>query len=125
MGDAAQLFSNVAREDHLRFMQGGQLDYRRIADFLDLNKKDLSRIGDVGQSSVRFDDKIPTDLARRLKEIANVANLVAEVFEGDAEKTALWFSTPNFMLGEISPRDMIRAGRYKRLLKFVQEAREA
>jgi hypothetical protein len=50
---------------------------------------------------------------------------VAGYFEGDIEKTALWFRTPNPMLGNISPRDMIRFGRYKRLLKFVTEAREA
>lgn len=29
------------------------------------------------------------------------------------------------MIGDISPRDMIRFGRYKRLLKFVMEARDA
>jgi hypothetical protein len=29
------------------------------------------------------------------------------------------------MLGNVSPRDMIRIGRYKRLLNFVIEAREA
>jgi hypothetical protein len=121
---AAQLFGNVARQDHLHFTQDGHLNYKKVASFLDLSKKDLSRIADVGQSSVRFDDKIPADLAQRLNEIANIANLVAEVFAGNAEKTALWFKTPNFMLGEIPPRDMIRAGRYKRLLKFIQEARE-
>ena len=121
---ATQLFSNIARKDHLHFRDDGRLDYRKVASFLDLNKQDLSRIAAVGQSSVRFDDKIPADLAQRLTEIANIANLVADAFSGDAEKTALWFQTPNFNLGEIPPRDMIRAGRYKRLLKFIQEARE-
>jgi hypothetical protein len=29
------------------------------------------------------------------------------------------------MLGDISPRDMIRFGRSERLLKFVMEARDA
>jgi hypothetical protein len=124
MASALQLFGNVARRDHLSFTENGHLDYRKVAKFLDLSKKDLSRIADIGQTSVRFDEKIPSDLAKRLGEIANIANLVAEIFEGNAEKTALWFSTPNYMLGEISPRDMIRAGRYKRLLKFIQEARE-
>ena len=85
---AVQLFGNVARQDHLHFAQNGQLDYRKVASFLDLSKHDLSRIADVGQSSVRFDDRIPADLAQRLNEIANIANLVAEVFDGNAEKTA-------------------------------------
>jgi len=51
-------------------------------------------------------------------------NLVAEFFDGDPVKTALWFRTPNPMLGDMSPRDMIRYGRYKRLQKFILEARE-
>jgi uncharacterized protein (DUF2384 family) len=122
---AIQLFDNVARQDHLHFASSsGGVDYKRVAAFLDFDKQDLSRIANVQQASVRFDEKIPGDLAQRLKEIANILNLVAEVFEGDGDKTALWFKTPNFHLGEISPRDMIRAGRYKRLLKFIQEARE-
>jgi hypothetical protein len=123
---ATRLFDNVARQDHLHFTRpSGEIDYKGVAAFLDFDKKDLSRIADVKQASVRFDEKIPGDLAQRLKEIANILNLVAEIFEGDAEKTALWFQTPNYHLGEISPRNMIRAGRYKRLLKFIQEARES
>jgi len=121
----SQLFGNVARQDHLRFRHDGQLDYKKVASFFDLSKKDLSSIAEVEKSSVRFDEKIPADLAQRLDEIANIANLVADVFAGDAEKTALWFKTPNYMLGEVAPRDMIRMGRYKRLLKFIQEARDA
>lgn len=122
----ARLFDNVASKDLLEFNDSdGHIDYKRVAAFLEFNKKDLSRIADVQQASVRFDEKIPGDLAQRLSEIANIANLVAEVFDGDSAKTALWFGTPNILLGGLSPRDMIRAGRYKRLLKFVQEARES
>lgn len=51
--------------------------------------------------------------------------MVAEYSEGDTEKTSLWFRTPNPMLGNISPRDMIRIGRTTRLRKFVTEARKA
>lgn len=124
MAFPAQLFGNVARKDHLHVSNEGRMDYKKVASFLGLTKKDLSRIADVGASSVRFDEKIPAGLAKRLNEVANIANLVADVFAGDAEKTALWFQTPNFMLGDISPRDMLRMGRYKRLLKFIQQSRE-
>ena len=74
-----------------------------------------------GLSSVRF----PEPVAPRLREIANIANLVAEFFAGDAQKVGLWFEIANPMLGNISPRDMIRIGRYKRLLNFVIDARQA
>jgi uncharacterized protein (DUF2384 family) len=72
---------------------------------------------------LRFDARIPPDLRDRLEQIANICTLVAEYFDSDSERTALWFRTPNPMLGDVSPRDMIRLGRYKRLLKFVLEAR--
>jgi hypothetical protein len=36
----------------------------------------------------------------------------------------LWFKTKNPLLGSISPRDMIRYGRYEKLRRFVMEALE-
>jgi hypothetical protein len=39
-------------------------------------------------------------------------------------KTKLWLQTPNPMLGNASPRDMIRFGRYNKLLRFVTQAME-
>jgi hypothetical protein len=48
--------------------------------------------------------------------------LVAQFFGGDAAKTALWFKTKNPLLGDISPRDMIRYGRYEKLRRFIMNA---
>jgi hypothetical protein len=42
--------------------------------------------------------------------------------KGDVRKTVLWLTLPNPMLGNVSPRDMIRFGRYKRLSKFIANA---
>ena len=64
-------------------------------------------------------------VAERLREFANIANLVAEYFNGDVNKVSLWFELQNPMLGNILPRDMICGGGYKRLLNFVLDAREA
>jgi hypothetical protein len=86
---------------------------------------DLAKLAGVAKSSVRYDANIPEPVAERLREIANIANLIAEFFAGDAEKVGLWFEPPNPVLGNISPRQMIRIGRYKRLLNFVVDAREA
>ena len=61
----------------------------------------------------------------RLREFANIANLVPEDFNGAVNKVSLWFELQNPMLGNISPRNMIGGGRYKRLLNFVLDAREA
>lgn len=118
------LYDTVSKSDPLEFWANHGLDYSRVSNFLELNKKELSKVAGVSAQSVRFDHKIPNDLKERLEQIANICNLVAEFFDGDAERTALWFRTPNPMLGDLSPRDMIRYGRYKRLQKFVLNARE-
>jgi hypothetical protein len=34
----------------------------------------------------------------------------------------LWFKTPNPLLGDIAPRDMIRIGRFKKLRQFILQA---
>ncbi len=118
------LYDTVSKSDPLEFWAKQGLEYGRVSNFLELNKKDLSKVAGVSAQSVRFDHKIPNDLKERLEQIANICNLVAEFFDGDTEKTALWFWTSNPMLGDLSPRDMIRYGRFKRLQKFILDARE-
>lgn len=54
-------------------------------------------------------------------EIATICELVAEHL-GSREKAALWFKISNPLLGNISPRDMLRMGRFKKLQRFVVEA---
>ncbi len=118
------IVSHIASKDLLNLYREGRPDYKRIADLIKLSKADLGKISQVAKSSVRFDANIPEPVAERLREIANIANLVAEFFAGDAQKVGLWFEIANPMLGNISPRDMIRIGRLKRLLSFVMTARE-
>lgn len=122
---APSIVSHIAQGDPLHLYSEGQLDYKRTADLIKLSKTDLGKIAGVAKSSVRFDSHIPEPVAVRLREFANIANLVAEYFSGDAVKVGLWFELANPMLGNVSPRTMIRLGRYKRLLNFVMQAREA
>ena len=116
------LFASTATTDPLGFWGSDGVDYSRVADFLKFDKNDLSKIGGVSKQSVRLDARIPGQLAERLEQIANVCSKVAEHFGGEAARTALWFKTANPMLGYVSPRDMIRLGRYDRLLRMVLEA---
>jgi len=119
------LFRNIHSTDPLEFWSKHGLNYKKVTDFLDLDTEELSKIGGVSKRTVRLDNRIPNNLRERLEQIANICAMVAGFFEGDVDKTALWFKTLNPMLGDISPRDMIRYGRYKRLLKFITEAQEA
>lgn len=116
------IFSTVPEKDYLSFFEDDKPNYNRVVDFLNFKKEDISKATEVPLSSVRWDNKIPKELHERIKEWAILLNLVAEHFKGDAKKTALWFTTPNPLLGNISPRDMIRFGRYKRLFKFIFNA---
>jgi hypothetical protein len=119
------LFDTVSQKDPLNFWANHGLDFKKVSEFLDFDNNELSKLGGVSKRSVRLDDRIPTELKYRLEQIANIASMVAEYFDGDPAKTALWFRTSNPMLGGITPRDMIRYGRYKRLLKFITTARQA
>ena len=112
------LFGTVS-DDRLGFYDNDKFKARSVVEFLQFSNSDVSRLADVSKNSVRYDELIPREVRERLEEIANICNLVAGRFGGDAYKTALWFRTKNPMLGDISPRDMIRFGRYDKLRRFV------
>ena len=61
---------------------------------------------------------LPVTNVSRL-EIEQLCEQVVGYFEGDVAKAALWFRLPNPLLGDLSPRDMIRYGRYAKLQQFV------
>jgi hypothetical protein len=124
MATSPSLFGTVADKDYLGFWANQTLNARGVAEFLGLDKRDVAKLAGVAPASVRFDQKIPKEVLERLQEIANICGLVAQFFAGDAAKTALWFKTVNPLLGNISPRDMIRYGRYEKLRRFVMSAME-
>jgi hypothetical protein len=117
------LFSTVHSKDILGFTTQGATDYQEVCKFLDFTKSDVAKIAGISEKSVRFEPKrVPAALVERFDQIANICQLVADHF-GDVHKTALWFKTSNPLLGGISPRDMLRYGRYKRLMQFIIDAR--
>ena len=114
--------SAIVPSDIFHFGQGPSFDPQGVNDFFQFEKSEVSRITEVSEDSVRFDDAAPLQLRARFEEIANLVNAVAETFDGNTEKTRVWFNTCNPTLGDISPRDMIRLGRYERLHKFIAQA---
>lgn len=124
---APQLFDTVPKSDPLNFgfSEKGELDYKEITNFVGFDKNELSKLAGISKKSVRTDRNIPNALRDRLQEIAIICTLVAEYFEGDAKKTAIWFNTPNPSLGDISPKAMVRLGRSNKLIKFIAQARRS
>jgi hypothetical protein len=118
----SNLFSTVPAQDHLGFWADHGLEAQRVAKFLSLDKRDVAHLADVAPASVRWDHKIPQEVLQYLTEIAVICGLVAQFFQGDVTKTQLWFQTKNPLLGNISPRDMVRYGRHEKLRRVVMEA---
>jgi hypothetical protein len=115
------LFSTVSNRDSLQFWQGSTLDYQKVRDFAGFDVRDIARMTGAAKSSVRFDSKAPKEVREYLENIANICNLVYQFFQDDV-KTKLWLKTPNPMLGNVSPRDMLLFGRYAKLLRFINQA---
>lgn len=115
------LFDSVPR-DYFHFGEGPAFQPKIVSDVLGLKKEDVSKLASVSQRSVRYDEAIPEQVKERLQEIAMTANMVAKFFDGDTDKTILWFKARNPLLGDISPKEMIRLGRYERLRKFIVNA---
>lgn len=112
------LFDTVP-PDLLGFGWGSSFNAKAVQSFLSLKNEDVSRMADVSPKSVRFDEAMPEPVREQLQDIALAINWVAQVFAGDVDKTLTWFKTRNPLLGDQSPRDMIRQGRFERLRKFI------
>lgn len=121
MSVAQALFSTVPAKDIANVFKNGEVDAERIVKLLKYKKEDVSVASGVPMTSVRYDSKMPVDLRERMVEWGTAINLVGTYFN-DLEKALLWFQVSNPLLGNMSPRDMIRVGRFKRLLKFIQTA---
>jgi hypothetical protein len=116
------LFETIPRQDYLGLFSEQGTDYQKIVGLLDFQKRDVARASNISVHSVRYDPpKMPKELEERLDEWATALNLVAQFFR-DEHKTVLWFKTANPLLGDMTPRDMIRVGRFRKLLRFIQNA---
>ena len=115
------LFNTVPKEDRLALFASGHTDYQKVVRLLDFSKSDVAKASSIPSMSVRYDQKIPKELAERIQEWAIAQSMVAQYFQ-DQHKTVLWFKTPNPLLGYITPRDMIRVGRFRKLQRFIQNA---
>ena len=112
------LFDTVP-QDFMGFGLGEAFNAKLVQTFLGLNKEDVARLADVSPKSVRFDVAMPEPVRERLQEIAISINWVAKVFQGDVDKTLAWFETRNPLLGDISPKEMIRLGWFERLRSHI------
>ena len=115
----AGIFRTVPDKDYFSFFKGNDVDCKSVVEIIRLKTEEVSKATGVPYASVRYDEKMPQEVRERMIEWATLLNLVAQRFRGDLKKSVLWFSISNPLLGDISPRDMIRLGRYKKLFRLV------
>lgn len=116
------LFRTVSQDYFGLFNQDAFVDAAKVVELLKYKKEDVSVATSVPLSSIRYEErKMPVELKERLTEWATALNLVANFFH-DRNKTIIWFFISNPLLGGMSPRDMIRVGRFKKLFNFIQTA---
>lgn len=119
---SSALFDTIPKQDYLSLFAQGGTDYHKVVRLLDFKKNDVARASNISVQSVRYDPpRMPKELEDRLNEWAIALSLVAQFFR-DEQKTVLWFKTPNPLLGDMAPRDMIRVGRFRKLRRFIQNA---
>lgn len=121
------IFDNVPKHNYLGLLDDSSP--KKVASYLGLTTSELSKAVGVTTkrttkrtSSRTHSEKIPKEILARMREIAVICEMVAGYFEGNVQKTVLWFSLKNPMLGGISPKDMIRSGNYRKLEKFIRNA---
>ncbi len=115
------LFNTVSSDFFHLFNGEGRPEGKRITNFLSYRTEDVSVATGIPKNSIRYDNRMPDDLRERLSQWATAINLVGSFFQ-DEQKTMLWFQIPNPLLGNISPKQMIKMGRFKKLLNFIQNA---
>lgn len=118
---AAPLFQSVPDDVFHLFEDDGQPQAQKVVDLLKYRKADVAAATNVPLGSIRYDAKMPDELRERITEWAIAINLVGGFFENET-KTMLWLQTPNPLLSDLSPREMIRTGRFKKLLKLIRTA---
>src|SRR5258708_20398412 len=121
MNSGSTIFDNVPKTNLLELYHGNQLEYEKVIGLLEFSKSEISKISGIPVGSVRYDQRIPKEIEDRLNEWAVALELVAQFFQ-EAGKAVLWFKIPNPMLGNVTPRDMIRVGRFKKLISIIQNS---
>ena len=102
--------------------QPGEVNTWEVLKMLELSNRDAAALARVPVNSIKRGIPIPEDLATRVLEWAVMLEVVAGFFEGDVDKTVLWFKLGNPLLGGLTPREMIRFGRAQKLREIIQDA---
>lgn len=118
MSSEIDLFSTVPKEKRIEalFDENHDVNVKGLLEFLDLSRGDLAAVFDVKVDSVRFDERMPSEMKDWCIATANICELVGKYFgKGNDVKAKTWFKVPNPLLDGECPLDFIKTGRTKDL----------
>ena len=102
--------------DPLKFGLGELFQAERVFKWFGISRGDFDKIVSAhtghGTTSAQ-------EVARRTRQLAHLANLVATALGYDSNKALRWFQASNPLLGDISPMSMIKSGRLDRLEMWI------
>ena len=112
-----------AQQNLPQLYKNGQPDKLQIAYFVGCNTG--AKTGSLrGAAMSRRVDSLPWVIQKKAEAVAEICELVAQGFNGDAKKTMAWFTRKSPWFGNTRPVDMILFDRCEKLKQFVLNARD-
>ncbi len=105
------------------FSNTGEVHVEKTINFIDMSLTELAEAFRFTKDQVRLERMSPRVIAK-IKELAGALEMVAEVFNGNEEKTKFWINTPNPNFGGSAPRDIILRGRFAKVQSFILAAKK-
>ena len=87
----ATLFNTVSHKDFMHLFSADEVIGGNVVKILNYKKGDISVATKVPLNSIRYDEKMPSELKERLTEWAIAINLVAEFFNDKRVKASKGF----------------------------------
>ena len=113
------IFNTVPKDDIFGVYHKGKVQYKKVANALNFNRKDISKAARVSVNSVRYEEnKIPDKMRDFLTSMVWLLHVTHKHLK-DENKVIQWVNSPNPICGGFSPKDMICMGQYKKLIRIV------
>ena len=115
------IFNTVPKNDifGLYNKNKGHLKYQAVANTINFNRQEVSKATRININAVKYkEDEIPDKIKEFFISITWLLH-TTHTYLKDKDKVIKWLDSPNPACGGYSPKDMIRMGQYKKLVRIV------
>ena len=118
------IFNTVPKNDVFGLYEKDQIKYKAVADTMNFNRQEISKATRVATNSIKYEEnKIPDQVKVFFIAMTWLLYTTHEHLK-DGNKVIQWLDSPNPSCGGFSPKDMIRMGQYKKLVRMVSSYAE-